>query len=86
MSSSCFALSLDFPDEHMSRIKGILQESQAVHELMAATVQEAAKSGCDANKAQSLIHKKFKANSMQKKGKLSTEVSRGKWVPVSYRP
>ena len=58
------------------RIKGILQESQAVHELMAATVQEAAKSGCDANKAQSLIHKKFKANSMQKKGKLSTEVSR----------
>ena len=58
MSSSWFALSLDFPDEHMSGSTeglGIPQESQAVHELMAMTVQEAAKSGCDAGKAQSLL-------------------------------
>ena len=58
MSSSCFALSLDFPDEHMSGSTeglGIPQESQAVHELMAMTVQEAAKSGCAAGKAQSLL-------------------------------
>ena len=45
MSSSWFALSLDFPDEHMSGSTeglGIPQESQAVHELMAMTVQQAA--------------------------------------------
>ena len=59
MSSSLFAVSLDMPDASMpgpSQGLGISSESQAFNDLTVKTMEQVASGGCDANKAESLMH------------------------------